>query len=200
MRTAIVAGLLVSFVAVGVAAGSPRVADPPRIVLWHQIGSAGLRMSRAPVERVYGKPYYDGPENPQYHVRGGVLFIGYAGKCNSNGGQCAGPVGYVSTDSPRYRTQAGLGVGTKIPFPPCTRDAKGRCVRRWHGFRLGHDPGTGVPVWWRWATYEGKPVTAELDVTGTGRPPYGIAGVGVVFQIGFEDGRTPAAAFAPTSP
>jgi hypothetical protein len=158
-------------------------------------------MTRGAVERVYGKPYYDGPESPQYHVRGGVVFIGYGGRhCNANGGQCRGPVDYVSTDSRRYHTSAGLGVGTKIPFPPCTRDAKGRCVRRWHGYRLGHDPGTGVPVWWRWATYAGRPVTAEIDVKGAGDAPYRATGVGVVFQIGFVEGRVPASAYAPTSP
>jgi hypothetical protein len=67
----------------------------------------------------------------------------------------------------------------------------------WHGFRLGRDPGTGVPVWWRWVTYDGKPVTAYLDVTGGGAPPYGVrAGkIGVVFQLGFYDAHISASAY-----
>lgn len=66
---------LALLVVVGIASGGPKVSDPPRIVLWHLIGSAGLGMSRAEVGRVYGKPYYEGPDAPQYKVRGGVLFI-----------------------------------------------------------------------------------------------------------------------------
>jgi hypothetical protein len=145
------------------------VEDPPRIVLWHLIGRAGLGMSRAQVERVYGRPYYDGPEPAQYTVPGGVLFVGYI----------RGKVAYVATSSRRYRTRTGLGVGTRIPF-------RGG---RWHGFRLGRDAGTSVPMWWRYASYRGRPVTAFMDATGKGPAPYRISGTGTVFEIGFEDGR-----------
>jgi hypothetical protein len=193
MSARIMAALLASLVAVGIASGRPHVKDPPRIVLWHSIGSAGLRMTRAEVERVYGRPSYPGLgwEDPQYRVRGGVLFIGYHPPCNSLG-QCRGKVKEVSTNSPRYRTSLGLRVGTRIPFPQCKGGAKETCVRTWHGFRLGRHPSTGVPVWWRWATYAGRPVTAFLDVTGAGLPPYRQVGTGVIFQLGFIDRRVPA--------
>jgi hypothetical protein len=196
MSPKIMAALIASLVVVGIASGSPSVSDPPRIVLWHLIGSAGLRMSRPVVERVYGRPYYPGPEEPQYKVRGGVLFIGYGKPCNSTG--CHGKVADVSTNAVRYRSRTGLGVGSRIPFPPCA-GSNGRCVRLWHGFRLGRDPGTGVPVWWRWATYAGRPVTAYLDVTGAGDAPYRVVSgrVGVVFQLGFTDGRVPASTYQP---
>jgi hypothetical protein len=147
------------------------VSDPPRLVLWHLIGRAGLGMRRAEVERTYGRPYYSGPETPQYRVPGGVLFVGYD----------HGEVVYVATQSPRYRTRGGLGVGTRIPFR----------TRSWHGFHLARDSRTGVPVWWRYATYQGRPVTAYLDAKGKGDAPYRIAGTGVVFEIGFYEGRAP---------
>ena len=115
MGAKIIAALIASLVVAGIASGGPGVNDSPRIVLWHLIGSAGLRMSRAEVERVYGRPYYPGPEEPQYKVRGGVLFIGYGRPCNSTG--CHGKVEDVSTSAPRYRTRTGLGVGTPIRFP-----------------------------------------------------------------------------------
>ncbi len=197
MGAKIIAALIASLVVAGIASGGPGVSDSPRIVLWHLIGSAGLRMSRAEVERVYGRPYYPGPEEPQYKVRGGVLFIGYGRPCNSTG--CHGKVEDVSTSAPRYRTRTGLGVGTPIRFPACARGPKGKCVRMWHGFRLGRDPGTSVPVWWRWATYAGRPVTAYLDVTGAGDAPYRVVSgrIGVVFQLGFTDGRVPASTYKP---
>lgn len=147
------------------------VSDPPRIVLWHLIGRAGLGMRRAEVERTYGRPYYAGPETPQYRVSGGVLFIGYE----------HGRVAYVATNSRRYRTRKDLGVGTRIPFR----------ARNWHGFRLGRDSRTGVPVWWRHVTYQGRPVTAYLDAQGQGPAPYRTTGTGVVFEVGFYDGRVP---------
>jgi hypothetical protein len=147
------------------------VADPPRIVLWHLIGRAGLRMSRVELERTYGPPYYVGPEPPQYEVPGGVLFVSYI----------QGKVVSVATNSRRYRTRTGLGVGTRIPFRPGS----------WHGFRLGRDSRTGVRVWWRYATYQGRPVTAYMDATGKGPAPYRASGTGVVFEIGFYDGRMP---------
>jgi hypothetical protein len=193
MSTKIMVTLLAALFAAGIASGNPGVSDPPRVVLWHSIGGAGLRMTRAEVEGVYGRPSYPGlgSEDPQYRVRGGVLFIGYHEPCNSKG-QCRGKVKEVSTDSPRYRTTTGLGVGTRIPFPQCKAQEKGECVRTWRGFRLGREPSTGVPVWWRWATYAGHPVTAFLDVTGAGLPPYRRVGTGVVFQLGFIDRRLPA--------
>jgi hypothetical protein len=36
-------------------AAAPRTADSPRIVPWHLIGNIGLGMSRARVERAYGR-------------------------------------------------------------------------------------------------------------------------------------------------
>jgi hypothetical protein len=195
MGAKIMAAAMASLVVVGIASGGTAGSDQPRIVLWHLIGGAGLRMSRVEVERVYGRPYYSGPEEPQYKVRGGVLFIGYGKPCDSTG--CHGKVVDVSTDASRYRTATGLGVGTPIRFPPCARGPK--CVRMWHGFRLGRDPGTGVPVWWRWATYAGRPVTAYLDVTGAGYAPYRVVSgrIGVVFQLGFIDGRVPTSTYRP---
>lgn len=185
--------LLVTLLVVGIAGPAVPVTDSPRIVQWHKIGSAGLGMTRAAVERTYGSPSYPGlgPEVPQYEVPGGVLFIGYRPPCDDRG-RCRGRVDYVATNSRRYRTSAGLGVGTWIRFPDCTSARTGICVRKWNGYRLGKHPGTGVPVWWRWATYAGRPVTAFLDVTGAGLPPYRPVGTGEVFELGFIDGRVPA--------
>jgi hypothetical protein len=67
----------------------------------------------------------------------------------------------------------------------------------WHGFRLGRNPGTSVPAWWRWAVDDGRPVTAYLDVKGRGDAPYRAVGTGVVFEVGFENGRVPASQWGP---
>jgi hypothetical protein len=187
----LIAAALVSMLMAGASGASASRADAPRIVPWHLIGDAGLRMSRAEVERFYGRPYYPGPEAPQYRVRGGVLFVGYGLPCKE-GGICRGRVRFVATNSARYRTPNGLGVGTRIPFPRCKQAG---CAHTWKGFRLGRDPGTGVPVWWRWATFAGKPVTTYLDVTGKGDAPYEAVGTGVVFQVNLADGRMAASAF-----
>ncbi len=154
-------------------------------------------MPRTEIERVYGRPSYPGlgDESAHYRVHGGILFIGYRARCDSYG-RCRGRLYEVSTDSRRYRTRVGSGVGARIPFGPCT--GKPDYTQRRRGYRLGRHPGTGVPVWWRWAAFRGRPVTAYLAVKGAGDAPYRPIGVGVVFELGFIDGRVPVSQWRPT--
>jgi hypothetical protein len=102
----------------------------------------------------------------------------------------------VSTNSRRYRTNTRFGVGSRIPFAKCKR--RPDYTQTWHGYRLGRHPETGVPVWWTWATYRGRPVTAFVDVRGAGLAPYRPVGIGVVFQLGFIDGRVKPSSWRPT--
>jgi hypothetical protein len=51
----------------------------------------------------------------QYAVEGGYLRVGYRER-DAQGRRIPGRVVYLETNSPRYRTADGLGVGSKIPY------------------------------------------------------------------------------------
>src|SRR5215813_11205658 len=96
-----VAVLTAACLASSASAGSV-AGDRPVIVPWHQIGGAGLGMVRASVDSRYGP---GAGSSRIVRVPGGHLFVGYAGN----------QVSSVSTDSSRYETPDGIGVGTTMP-------------------------------------------------------------------------------------
>jgi hypothetical protein len=129
-------------------AASRTASDPPRIVPWHQIGAVGLGMQRASVNYRYGNAL--GP-NPTYTVSGGHLNVGYAGN----------QVALIYTDSRRYRTTDGVGVGSQIPLGRCYRTRTSACQHRWHEF--AYAPGF-APEWETFFCYGGVRAEASLAV------------------------------------
>src|SRR5436190_23931794 len=72
--------------------------DSSVIVPWTEIADAGLGRQRASSNYRYGEAV---GENPRYNRSGGHLDVGYDGN----------QVAAVATDSARYRTLDGVGVG-----------------------------------------------------------------------------------------
>jgi hypothetical protein len=82
-----------------VARRQPHAADPPRIVPWHLIGNIGLGMSRARVERMYGRGTVATPlrDAPAWVYRGrGAIRVEY---------DLNGDVAAVETASPAYASR-----------------------------------------------------------------------------------------------
>lgn len=108
-------------------ADSAASADPARIVPWHTIGNAGLGMSKDRVEYNYGaRVNADDQHFTTYQVAGGTLRIGF---------DIHYRVEFLTTNSPRYRTPGGIGVGVRVPLGACRRTAAGNCQFWWRGFR-----------------------------------------------------------------
>jgi hypothetical protein len=90
------------------AATAPHAADPPRIVPWHLIGNIGLGMSRARVERMYGRGTVATPlrDAPAWVYRGhGAIRVEY---------DLSGDVAAVETTSPAYATRSGIHVDSRF--------------------------------------------------------------------------------------
>lgn len=165
-RTKHLAVALAAFALVATSAASA-TSDPARIVPWHQIGNIGLGMSKERVEYGYGPADRYG----QYAVPGGWLMVNY----DTRG------VSGIATNSRRYRTASGLGVGTRIPLGPCHKTATSSCERRWNGFvyypSFAHS--------WRLDVRRGKRmVTVQLPVA---------RGVVTQVSIAYNDCLTPGA-------
>jgi hypothetical protein len=135
------------------AAAAHRTADPPRIVPWHLIGNIGLGMSRARVERSYGRGTVESPPTTnalvwRYRGRGGIR-VEY---------DLGGHVAMVGTSSPAYSTRSGVQVGEAIPRGRCHR-VHGPCEYRWRGLTLEDAPKDAY--WSRVSSLGGN---ARLDV------------------------------------
>jgi hypothetical protein len=113
-------------------AAAPRTADPPRIVPWHLIGNIGLGMSRARVERLYGRgtvatPLRDAPA--WKYVGRGAIRVEY---------DLDGDVAAVETSSAAYASRSGIHVGLTLP-PRLCHLVNYRCKHAWHGFMYESD-------------------------------------------------------------
>jgi hypothetical protein len=113
-------------------AGAPHAADPPRIVPWHRIGNVGLGMSRARVERTYGRGTMATPlrDAPAWLYRGrGAIRVEY---------DLNGDVAAVETTSTAYASRSGIHVGLALPPRLCTF-VNYRCKHAWRGFTYDSD-------------------------------------------------------------
>lgn len=113
-------------------AATPRAADPPRIVPWHLIGNVGLGMSRARVERLYGRGAVATPlrDAPAWEYRGrGPVRVEY---------DLDGDVAAVETTSPAYASRSGIHVGLTLP-PRLCHLVNYRCKHAWRGFTYESD-------------------------------------------------------------
>jgi len=113
-------------------AASSSHADPPRIVPWHLIGNVGLGMSRARVERAYGRGTPATPlrDAPAWVYRGrGAIRVEY---------DLGGDVVTVETTSAAYASRSGIHVGLALP-PRLCGFVNYRCKHTWHGFAYESD-------------------------------------------------------------
>ena len=113
-------------------AAAPHAPDPPRIVPWHLIGNIGLGMSRARVERLYGRgtvatPLRDAPA--WKYVGRGAIRVEY---------DLNGDVAAVETASPAYGSRSGIHVGIALP-PRLCHLVNYRCKHAWRGFTYESD-------------------------------------------------------------
>jgi hypothetical protein len=133
VRTALTGLLLLGVLALP-AVGATRADDPPRIVPWQLIGNIGLGMSRARVERSYGRGTVESPPTTNalvWRYRGrGAIRVEY---------DLGGRVAMVGTSSPAYSTRSGARVGSTIPRGACHR-VHGACAYHWRGLTLEDDP------------------------------------------------------------
>lgn len=114
--------------------------DPPHIVKWSSVGSAHMGHTVEQVRNVYGSPeesqtlklpigtrYANSAvERESYRVRGGRLVVTYVD----------GVARAFQTDSRRYRTADGIGVGATISRGPCRRNTYGSCEYKWRSFQF----------------------------------------------------------------
>jgi hypothetical protein len=113
-------------------AATQRAADPPRIVPWHLIGNVALGMSRARVERLYGRGAVATPlrDAPAWEYRGrGPVRVEY---------DLDGDVAAVETTSPAYASRSGIHVGLTLP-PRLCHLVNYRCKHAWRGFTYESD-------------------------------------------------------------
>jgi hypothetical protein len=87
--------------------------DPPQLVPWRGIGDVLLGEKKARVVREYSAGQKRVGAELDYRLPGGQVQIGFDG----------GRVSTIWFSTPYYRTNGGLGVGSRIPPG-----------RRWHGF------------------------------------------------------------------
>ncbi len=113
-----------------------RSADSTTIVPWHQIGDAGLNMSRAAVVARYGS--FKGELGVFKSSAGGELDVTLARNVVIN----------LSEDSPRYRTPDGIKVGIKTPT-----------TTHWKGFTFRKD----FQSWERTLCFAGVHTVVNLD-------------------------------------
>jgi hypothetical protein len=130
--------LLVVVLAAGAFAGVAlaRSADSTKIVPWHQIGDAGLNMSRAALVARYGS--FKGELGVFKAAQGGELDVTLARNVAIN----------LSEDSPRYRTPDGIKVGIKTP-----------ATAHWKGFTFRKD----FQSWERVVCFGGVHTVVNLD-------------------------------------
>jgi hypothetical protein len=112
--------------------------DPPQIVPWSSLGSVQLGSTVERVRSIYGKPlrrltlylpvgtrYASRVGTVEsYRVHGGRLVVSYVD----------GVVKAIETDSRRYRTQDGIGVGASISRGPCRENEYDSCEYTWRSF------------------------------------------------------------------
>jgi hypothetical protein len=130
MRIRLVAAVLLVFAAP--AAAAPRATDPPRVVPWHLIGNVGLGMSRARVERMYGRGTIATPPRDElfWTYRGrGAIRVAY---------DIDGHVDSVETTSSAYASRSGIRVGIKLPPRLCGL-VDYTCKHSWRGFTYESD-------------------------------------------------------------
>lgn len=129
--------LAVTVVAAALAgAAFARSADSTKIVPWHQIGDAGLNMTRAAVVTRYGS--FKGELGVFKSAQGGELDVTLARNVVIN----------LSEDSPRYRTPDGIKVGMKTPT-----------TAHWKGFTFNKD----FQSWERAVCFAGVHTLVNLD-------------------------------------
>ena len=114
--------------------------DPPRIAKWSSVGGAEMDSMVEEVRDVYGKPKEsqtlklpvgtryasNAVTRESYRVRGGTLAVTYVD----------GVARSFQTDSSRYRTADGIGVGATISRGRCQRNPYGSCEYRWRSFQF----------------------------------------------------------------
>jgi hypothetical protein len=106
--------------------------DPPLLIPWNRIGNIALGESKARVEREYGSVGHgyhviqrDGNTvRGYYRLHGDRVIVTFYGN----------RVGELEFHTPYYRTNAGFGVGSRIPLGPCHTTATNPCEHRWRGF------------------------------------------------------------------
>jgi hypothetical protein len=131
------------------ASGAAAVNDPPKILLWHQVGDVGIGMTRARVEYTYGRPPGNSPLGPTYNLHGGHIVVGYSR---------SGNVDQIRVDTPYYRAAGGFGVGYRIPLGPCHRTGNS-CHYTWQGFAYD-----GVQTWFRSLVWSGAQMQVIVSV------------------------------------
>jgi hypothetical protein len=144
-----------------VSAADAQERDSTRIVPWHKIGDIAMGMQRQSVVYRYGFPdnttYGDAYTIPG----GGSITISYGNKTVHLNDRVID----LQVTAPRYKTAAGIGVGSRIPIGSC-HTVGGRCVHEWEGFTLGSDPTVGGPSWQRYDRYGGQKIGVELMIDG----------------------------------
>jgi hypothetical protein len=135
VRAAGLVVVLVVFIATACSDDAAPEDDPPRIVPWSSVGSAELGSTVERVREVYGEPVARQTLNlpvgtryanrvvhtESYPVRRGSLVVTYVDDI----------VKAIETDSPRYRTGEGIGVGAAISRGPCQRNEYDSCEYVW---------------------------------------------------------------------
>jgi hypothetical protein len=114
-------------------------ADPPRVVEWHSVGSAGIGLPQSKIVAAYGEGKHGFRYN-RYAIHGGHLTIQYDGSGHVNG--------ITVEDTPYYKAPDGFGVGFRIPLGACHKHAGG-CTYTWNGLTNpgGGDSWSGELVW-----------------------------------------------------
>jgi hypothetical protein len=143
-------------VAIGAEARVSGGADPPRLVLWHMVGNAGLGMTETRIKYSYDQPTHAYTDNGfDYRIYQGRGEIGVAY-------DRSGHLVWVDTSSPAYRTPDDFGVGSRIPLGPCHK-VKGKCEYRWRFLTLGYGEG-GINVWTGATRWAGNLVNVRIEM------------------------------------
>jgi hypothetical protein len=124
--------------------------DPPRIVLWHQVGGIGIGLARARVEHDYGRPGTSASFGRAYALHGGHVFVGY---------DHSGHVNQIDVDTPYYKAASGFGVRYRMPLGVCHRK-NGSCIYTWHGFTYNAPQSN----WYRYFVWSGARMQVLITV------------------------------------
>jgi hypothetical protein len=106
--------------------------DPPVLELTGRVGDMTLGESKAKVESDYGiegEGFHvtfrnGGSTSGYYRLHHGRVVVSFDG----------GRVSALDVRTPYYRTNGGIGLGSRIPLGPCHKTATNPCEHRWHGF------------------------------------------------------------------
>ena len=147
MRGAAALGVLVVLIAAA-CGGTSTPDDPPRIVPWSALGSVRIGDTAGHVRGIYGPAV----KSERLRLPTGTRYAGHAARFESfrvPGGTLGvtyvdGAVREIATDSARYRTPSGIGVGTGVSAGTCYHVEGNSCVYRWHGLEYDECGGAWV--------------------------------------------------------